>query len=165
VVHSHWAVVAINTHCGGEMKPCYLPRAGTAARHHLDVVTVRCCSPSKLGHLHSVGGQVWGAAWFPRPVNMEPPCRSVPLGWSYECDMELGRFLYDHSERELQCEDRTKEHLSSIEVSSQAVRRGASPQLKISARHMSIAADLGRSCRWQLSLLRGAGDGGGVFLL
>ncbi|XP_075280738.1 E3 ubiquitin-protein ligase HECTD3 isoform X3 [Opisthocomus hoazin] len=51
--------------------------------------------------------------------------RSVPLGWSYECDMELGRFLYDHSERELQCEDRTKEHLSSIEVSSQAEDCGA----------------------------------------
>ncbi|XP_050756522.1 E3 ubiquitin-protein ligase HECTD3-like [Gymnogyps californianus] len=45
--------------------------------------------------------------------------RSVPPGWSYECDMELGRFLYDHSERELQRRDCTKEHLSSVEVSSQ----------------------------------------------
>ncbi|NWS55788.1 HECD3 ligase, partial [Chunga burmeisteri] len=44
---------------------------------------------------------------------------SVPPGWSYEHDMELGRFLYDHSERELQNRDCTKEHLSSIEVSSQ----------------------------------------------
>uniref|UniRef100_A0A8C3KAX2 E3 ubiquitin-protein ligase HECTD3 n=1 Tax=Calidris pygmaea TaxID=425635 RepID=A0A8C3KAX2_9CHAR len=48
------------------------------------------------------------------------PHRSVPLGWSYEHDMELGRFLYDHSERKLQHRDCTKEHLSSIEVSSQA---------------------------------------------
>ncbi|XP_014794517.1 PREDICTED: E3 ubiquitin-protein ligase HECTD3-like [Calidris pugnax] len=46
--------------------------------------------------------------------------RSVPLGWSYEHDMELGRFLYDHSERKLQHRDCTKEHLSSIEVSSEA---------------------------------------------
>ncbi|XP_049663412.1 E3 ubiquitin-protein ligase HECTD3-like isoform X3 [Accipiter gentilis] len=46
--------------------------------------------------------------------------RSVPPGWSYEHDMELGRFLYDHSERELQHGDCTKEHLSSVEVSSQA---------------------------------------------
>ncbi|XP_010581023.1 PREDICTED: E3 ubiquitin-protein ligase HECTD3-like [Haliaeetus leucocephalus] len=45
---------------------------------------------------------------------------SVPPGWSYEHDMELGRFLYDHSERELQYGDCTKEHLSSVEVSSQA---------------------------------------------
>ncbi|XP_059677927.1 E3 ubiquitin-protein ligase HECTD3-like [Gavia stellata] len=46
--------------------------------------------------------------------------RSVPPGWSYEHDMELGRFLYNHSERELQRRDCTKEHLSSVEVSSQA---------------------------------------------
>nr|XP_009477774.1 PREDICTED: E3 ubiquitin-protein ligase HECTD3-like [Pelecanus crispus] len=45
--------------------------------------------------------------------------RSVPPGWSYEHDMELGRFLYNHGERELQCRDCTKEHLCSIEVSSQ----------------------------------------------
>ncbi|KAM9619325.1 E3 ubiquitin-protein ligase HECTD3-like isoform 4-T4 [Morphnus guianensis] len=45
--------------------------------------------------------------------------RSVPPGWSYEHDMELGRFLYDHRERERQCGDCTKEHLSSVEVSSQ----------------------------------------------
>ncbi|XP_052658219.1 E3 ubiquitin-protein ligase HECTD3-like isoform X2 [Harpia harpyja] len=45
--------------------------------------------------------------------------RSVPPGWSYEHDMELGRFLYDHSERERQRGDCTKEHLSSVEVSSQ----------------------------------------------
>ncbi|KAM6080785.1 E3 ubiquitin-protein ligase HECTD3-like [Theristicus caerulescens] len=44
--------------------------------------------------------------------------RSMPPGWSYEHDMELGRFLYDHSERELQRGDCTKEHLSSVEVSS-----------------------------------------------
>ncbi|NXX20726.1 HECD3 ligase, partial [Podargus strigoides] len=50
---------------------------------------------------------------------------SVPLGWSYECDMELGRFLYDHSEKELQRGDCTKENLSSIEVSSQADDCGA----------------------------------------
>ncbi|XP_054689604.1 E3 ubiquitin-protein ligase HECTD3-like [Grus americana] len=50
--------------------------------------------------------------------------RSVPLGWSYEHDMELGRFLYDHSERELQHQDCTKEHISSIEVSSQAEDHG-----------------------------------------
>uniref|UniRef100_A0A8C0HHF1 E3 ubiquitin-protein ligase HECTD3 n=1 Tax=Buteo japonicus TaxID=224669 RepID=A0A8C0HHF1_9AVES len=49
--------------------------------------------------------------------------KSVPPGWSYEHDMELGRFLYDHSERELQHGDCTKEHLSSVEVSSQAVSR------------------------------------------
>ncbi|XP_026709859.1 E3 ubiquitin-protein ligase HECTD3-like isoform X2 [Athene cunicularia] len=51
--------------------------------------------------------------------------RSVPPGWSYERDMELGRFLYDHSERELQGVDCTKEHLSSIEVSSQMEDCGA----------------------------------------
>uniref|UniRef100_A0A8C8B591 HECT domain E3 ubiquitin protein ligase 3 n=1 Tax=Otus sunia TaxID=257818 RepID=A0A8C8B591_9STRI len=51
--------------------------------------------------------------------------RSVPPGWSYERDMELGRFLYDHSERELQCVDCTKEHLSNIEVSSQMEDCGA----------------------------------------
>ncbi|XP_074764240.1 E3 ubiquitin-protein ligase HECTD3-like isoform X3 [Athene noctua] len=51
--------------------------------------------------------------------------RSVPPGWSYERDMELGRFLYDHSERELQGVDCTKEHLSSIEVSSQVEDCGA----------------------------------------
>ncbi|KAM6305361.1 E3 ubiquitin-protein ligase HECTD3-like [Aegotheles albertisi] len=45
--------------------------------------------------------------------------RSVPPGWSYECDMELGRFLYDHNEGQLQQRDSNKEHLSSIEVSSQ----------------------------------------------
>ncbi|XP_064003765.1 E3 ubiquitin-protein ligase HECTD3-like isoform X2 [Pogoniulus pusillus] len=46
--------------------------------------------------------------------------RYVPPGWSYEHDMELGRFLYDHSEKELQHVDCIKEHVSSIEVSSQA---------------------------------------------
>ncbi|XP_028939898.1 E3 ubiquitin-protein ligase HECTD3, partial [Antrostomus carolinensis] len=51
---------------------------------------------------------------------------SVPPGWSYEHDMELGRFLYDHSERELQRRDCTKEHLRSVEVSSQAEDCGAS---------------------------------------
>ncbi|NWU54672.1 HECD3 ligase, partial [Dromas ardeola] len=50
---------------------------------------------------------------------------SVPPGWSYNHDIELGRFLYDHSERELQCGDCTKEHLSSIEVSSQVEDCGA----------------------------------------
>ncbi|XP_063200951.1 E3 ubiquitin-protein ligase HECTD3-like isoform X2 [Chroicocephalus ridibundus] len=51
--------------------------------------------------------------------------RSVPPGWSYDHDMELGRFLYDHKKRELQREDCTKEHLSSIEVSSQVEDCGA----------------------------------------
>ncbi|XP_030310729.1 E3 ubiquitin-protein ligase HECTD3 isoform X1 [Calypte anna] len=45
--------------------------------------------------------------------------RTLPQGWSYECDMELGRFLYDHNERQLQYGDCNKEHLSSVEVSSQ----------------------------------------------
>ncbi|XP_017598939.1 PREDICTED: E3 ubiquitin-protein ligase HECTD3, partial [Corvus brachyrhynchos] len=45
--------------------------------------------------------------------------RSLPPGWSYERDMELGRFLYDHSEKKLQHADCTKEHINSIEVSSQ----------------------------------------------
>ncbi|XP_062478952.1 E3 ubiquitin-protein ligase HECTD3-like [Pezoporus occidentalis] len=45
--------------------------------------------------------------------------RSVPLGWSYEHDMELGRFLYDHSEKELQHGDCMTEYVSNIEVSSQ----------------------------------------------
>ncbi|XP_039567682.1 E3 ubiquitin-protein ligase HECTD3-like isoform X1 [Passer montanus] len=46
--------------------------------------------------------------------------RSVPPGWTYEHDMELGRFMYDHSGKKLQCMDCTKEHINSIEVSSQA---------------------------------------------
>ncbi|XP_064311300.1 E3 ubiquitin-protein ligase HECTD3 isoform X2 [Phalacrocorax carbo] len=45
--------------------------------------------------------------------------RSTPLGWSYEHDVELARFLYDHSEKRLQHGDCAKEHLRSIEVSSQ----------------------------------------------
>ncbi|KFP83824.1 E3 ubiquitin-protein ligase HECTD3, partial [Apaloderma vittatum] len=49
----------------------------------------------------------------------------VPPGWSYEHDLELGHFLYDHSEKELQHRDCTKDHLSSIEVSSQAENCGA----------------------------------------
>ncbi|NXP43476.1 HECD3 ligase, partial [Heliornis fulica] len=44
----------------------------------------------------------------------------VPQGWSYEHDVELARFLYDHSEGVLQHGDCTKEHLSGVEVSSQA---------------------------------------------
>lgn len=123
---------------GGEIQPCHLPAVVTAARRHPTVVTMRHCSQSKLGHQHCAGGQVWGTAWSPHPVNMKPPCRSVPLGWSYEHDMELGRFLYDHSERELQHQDCTKEHISSIEVSSQAVRNGAPPQPKISVRRTSV---------------------------
>ncbi|XP_056212243.1 E3 ubiquitin-protein ligase HECTD3-like isoform X1 [Falco biarmicus] len=51
--------------------------------------------------------------------------RSVPPGWSYEHDVELGRFLYDHSEKKLQCVDCIKEHVSSIEVSSQLEDCGA----------------------------------------
>ncbi|XP_065512496.1 E3 ubiquitin-protein ligase HECTD3-like [Caloenas nicobarica] len=51
--------------------------------------------------------------------------RSVPPGWSYEHDMELGRFLYDHSEKKLQCEDCIKDHLISVEVSSQVEEFGA----------------------------------------
>ncbi|KFZ68012.1 E3 ubiquitin-protein ligase HECTD3, partial [Podiceps cristatus] len=49
----------------------------------------------------------------------------VPPGWSYEHDVELGRFLYDHRERQLQCRDCAKEHLSSVEVSSQVEDCGA----------------------------------------
>ncbi|NWZ99868.1 HECD3 ligase, partial [Nesospiza acunhae] len=45
---------------------------------------------------------------------------SVPPGWTYEHDMELGRFLYDHSEKKLQSADCIKEHINSIEVSSHA---------------------------------------------
>ncbi|XP_061307370.1 E3 ubiquitin-protein ligase HECTD3-like [Pezoporus flaviventris] len=51
--------------------------------------------------------------------------RSVPLGWSYEHDMELGRFLYDHSEKELQHGDCMMEYVSNIEVSSQVEDCGA----------------------------------------
>ncbi|XP_061200934.1 E3 ubiquitin-protein ligase HECTD3-like [Neopsephotus bourkii] len=51
--------------------------------------------------------------------------RSVPSGWTYEHDMELGRFLYDHSEKELQRGDCMTEYVSNIEVSSQ-VEWGAS---------------------------------------
>ncbi|NXU69107.1 HECD3 ligase, partial [Horornis vulcanius] len=50
---------------------------------------------------------------------------SVPPGWTYEHDMELGRFLYDHSDKKLQCVDCTKEHINSIEVSSQTEDCGA----------------------------------------
>ncbi|XP_010071340.1 PREDICTED: E3 ubiquitin-protein ligase HECTD3-like, partial [Pterocles gutturalis] len=46
--------------------------------------------------------------------------RSMPPGWSYEHDMELGRFLHDQIERERHSADCSKEHISSIEVSSQA---------------------------------------------
>ncbi|KFO89031.1 E3 ubiquitin-protein ligase HECTD3, partial [Buceros rhinoceros silvestris] len=49
----------------------------------------------------------------------------VPPGWSYEHDMELGRFLYKYSERELQRKDCIKEHLNNIEVSSQVEDYGA----------------------------------------
>lgn len=96
--------------CGGDSCPA-----------HPNVVTMRCCRQSELGHLHSAGGQVWGATWSPRPIDTDPPCRSVPPGWSYEHDMELGRFLY-YSEEELQHRDCIKEHLSSVEVSSETVR-------------------------------------------
>ncbi|XP_065529557.1 E3 ubiquitin-protein ligase HECTD3-like [Lathamus discolor] len=51
--------------------------------------------------------------------------RSVPPGWSYEHDMELGRFLYDHSEKELQRGDCMTGHVSKIEVSSQVGDCGA----------------------------------------
>lgn len=87
---------------------------------------------------------------LPVPLTQSPPCRSVPPGWSYEHDMELGRFLYDHSERELQHGDCTKEHLSSVEVSSQAVCSGAPLQPKISVRHTTITEAVGRSSRWWL---------------
>lgn len=85
----------------------------------------------------------------------------MPPGWTYEHDMELGRFLYDHSEKRLQCVDRTKEHINSIEVSSHMVCSGALLQPKNSIRHMSITADVGWSGQLWLSPLRGAGDGGG----
>ncbi|KAF4797115.1 E3 ubiquitin-protein ligase HECTD3 [Turdus rufiventris] len=51
--------------------------------------------------------------------------RFVPPGWTYEHDLELGRFLYDHSEKGLQRVDCTKEHINSIEVSSQTEDCGA----------------------------------------
>lgn len=80
-----------------------------------------------------------------------PTHRSVPPGWSYEHDMELGRFLYDHSERKLLCEDCIKDHLISIEVSSQVVSSGDPPWLKISMRHLSIIAAAVRSSQQWLS--------------
>nr|XP_009679272.1 PREDICTED: E3 ubiquitin-protein ligase HECTD3-like [Struthio camelus australis] len=46
--------------------------------------------------------------------------RSLPPAWRYECDVELVRFLYDHSERELERLDCIKEHVNSLVVSSQA---------------------------------------------
>ncbi|XP_069719055.1 E3 ubiquitin-protein ligase HECTD3-like [Phaenicophaeus curvirostris] len=46
--------------------------------------------------------------------------RFIPPGWSYKHDMELGRFLYDHRKKEVQCSDCIKEYISSIEVSSEA---------------------------------------------
>lgn len=95
---------------------------------------------------------------------METPCRSLPPGWSYERDMELGRFLYDHSEKRLQHADCTKEHINSIEVSSQTVCGGAPLQPNISIRHMSITTDAGRRGQRWLSPPQGAGDGGGVLL-
>ncbi|KAM9008228.1 E3 ubiquitin-protein ligase HECTD3-like [Ara ararauna] len=51
--------------------------------------------------------------------------RCVPPGWSYEHDMELGRFLYDRNEKQLQCGDCMKEHVSNVEVSSQVGDCGA----------------------------------------
>lgn len=51
----------------------------------------------------------------------------MPPAWSYEHDVELGRFLYDHSERSLQSRDCIKEHVCSVEVSSQAVRSSSVP--------------------------------------
>uniref|UniRef100_A0A8C5TV97 HECT domain E3 ubiquitin protein ligase 3 n=1 Tax=Malurus cyaneus samueli TaxID=2593467 RepID=A0A8C5TV97_9PASS len=86
---------------------CHLPAAGTSG-----------LAPCRFGDQEMLG-QVWGT-WTSHPINTETLCRSVPPGWSYERDMELGRFLYDHSEKELQRADCTKEHINSIEVSSQA---------------------------------------------
>ncbi|XP_072199056.1 E3 ubiquitin-protein ligase HECTD3-like isoform X2 [Excalfactoria chinensis] len=60
-----------------------------------------------------------------KPVPVEPDeavvqkLRSVPPNWSYEKDMELGHFLYDFTNRDQHCKDCVKEHLNSIEVSSQ----------------------------------------------
>ncbi|XP_062437000.1 E3 ubiquitin-protein ligase HECTD3-like isoform X1 [Rhea pennata] len=45
--------------------------------------------------------------------------RSLPPSWSYECDTELARFLYDRRERELERLDCIKEHINSLEVSSE----------------------------------------------
>nr|XP_047914919.1 E3 ubiquitin-protein ligase HECTD3-like [Anser cygnoides] len=60
----------------------------------------------------------------PRPIEQDEAAvrkfRTVPPAWSYEHDVELGRFLYDHSERSLQSRDCIKEHVCSVEVSSQA---------------------------------------------
>lgn len=67
--------------------------------------------------------------------------------------MELGHFLYDHSEKKLQSVDCTKEHINSIEVSSQLVRSGAPLQPKISIRHVSITTDVGRRGQLWLSPL------------
>lgn len=89
----------------------------------------------------------------------------MPPGWTYEHDMELGRFLYDHSEKKLQCVDCTKEHINSIEVSSHTVCSGAPLQPKISIRHVSVTTHVGRSVQLWLSPLQGAGDGGGILLL
>lgn len=160
----HCVGVAINTWCAGdEIEPCHLSAAGTVAWHHVSLVAMRHCSQSQLGLglLHTAGGQVWGAAWTPHPVNTETPCRSVPPGWTYEHDMELGRFLYDHSEKKLQSADCTKEHINSIEVSSHAVRSGAPLQPQSSTRHVSISTDVGWSGPLWLSPLQGAGHGGG----
>ncbi|POI25210.1 hypothetical protein CIB84_011040 [Bambusicola thoracicus] len=60
-----------------------------------------------------------------KPVPVEPDeavvqkLRSMPPNWSYEQDMELGRFLYDVTERDQHCKDCVKDHLNGIEVSSQ----------------------------------------------
>ncbi|NXC45229.1 HECD3 ligase, partial [Penelope pileata] len=43
----------------------------------------------------------------------------MPPSWSYEQDMELGRFLYDLRERDPRSKDCIKEHISGLEVSSQ----------------------------------------------
>uniref|UniRef100_A0A8C9EIS6 E3 ubiquitin-protein ligase HECTD3 n=1 Tax=Pavo cristatus TaxID=9049 RepID=A0A8C9EIS6_PAVCR len=62
-----------------------------------------------------------------KPVPVEPDeavvqklrYKSMPPNWSYEQDMELGRFLYDITETEQHCKDCVKDHLNGIEVSSQ----------------------------------------------
>lgn len=76
----------------------------------------------------------------------------MPPSWSYEHDMELGRFLYDHSERSLQSRDCIKEHIYSVEVSSQAVRSS------------SLPPNLRHKVRGHPTAAGGGGGGGGCHL-
>ncbi|KAM4655308.1 E3 ubiquitin-protein ligase HECTD3-like isoform 2-T2 [Amazona ochrocephala] len=82
--------------------------------------------------------------------------RSVPPGWSYEHDMELGRFLYDHSEEQLQYGDCMTEHVSNIEVSSQMGDCGAA-NLMSNQTHSFWESDGPPGQHWvQLSMKKGS---------